>query len=283
MPGDSYVVGPLGIFSFVYVPSVLFVRGDAAATSRNIVASGRFRSGIVSHVISQITVPFLALAMYRLIKHVNKEHAAVMAVLALLCVPISVLTEVNHLAALRLLHNAGDGAFTTTQLQTQAMLFLDMRQSGVLLAQVFWGLWLLVVGSLVFRSGFLPRWLGVAVLIGAAGYSHFDSGVHLMFAGRATVSQFTALGELMLPVWLLVEGGIGRTVARARGCVGAGRPNTAGPPLVAESSTLSIMASRDNRASTPAGSDPASPMRSRSTRRRSRSGSCVPPVRAAST
>jgi hypothetical protein len=178
---------PFGVFSFVYVPSLLFVRGDAADTSRNIMASEwLFRSGTVSHLISQIIVPFLALAMYRLLKHVNKEHAAVMVVLALLCVPISFLTEVNHLAALRLLHGAGEGAFTTTQLQTEAMLFLDMRQSGVLLAQVFWGLWLLFVGSLVFRSGFLPRWLGVAVLIGAAGYL-VDSGMHLMLPGRATV------------------------------------------------------------------------------------------------
>jgi Domain of unknown function (DUF4386) len=85
------------------------------------------------------------------------------------------------------------------------MLSLDMRQSGVLLAQMFWGLWLLFVGSLVFRSGFLPRWLGIAVVIGAAGYL-VDSGMHLMVPGQATISQFTALGEVMLPAWLLVKG-----------------------------------------------------------------------------
>jgi Domain of unknown function (DUF4386) len=112
----------------VYVPSLLFVHGDTDATSRNIVASEwLFRSGIVSHLISQIIVPFLALAMYRLLKHVNKEHAAAMVVMALLCVPISFVAEVNNLAALRLFIGAGEGAFTGTQLQTQAMLSLDMR------------------------------------------------------------------------------------------------------------------------------------------------------------
>jgi hypothetical protein len=102
LAGGLYLsLAPFGVFSFVYVPSVLFVRGDAAATSRNIMASEwLFRSGTVSHLISQIIVPFLALAMYRLLKHANKEHAAVMVVLALLCVPISFLTEVNHPAAL---------------------------------------------------------------------------------------------------------------------------------------------------------------------------------------
>lgn len=197
---------PLGVFSFVYVPSVLFVRGDATATSSNIVTSEwLFRGGIVTHLLSQILVPFLALAMYRLLRQVDKQRAAVMVVLALLCVPISFVAELNGLAALRLLTEAGDGAFTTLQLQNQAMLFLDLRQTGVLLGQVFWALWLLVMGSLVYRSGFLPKLLGVAVLIGGAGYL-VDSGMHLMFPGRATISQFTALGELMLPVWLLVKG-----------------------------------------------------------------------------
>jgi Domain of unknown function (DUF4386) len=80
------------------------------------------------------------------------------------------------------------------------------RAPGVfVLAQVFWGLWLLLLGSLVFRSGFLPRLLGIAVLIGAAGYL-FDSGTHLLFPGRATISQFTALGELLLPLGLLIKG-----------------------------------------------------------------------------
>ncbi len=197
---------PFGIFSFVYVPSVLFVRGDAAATSRNIMASEwLFRAGIVSHLISQIIVVFLVLALYRLFKPVNRDHAVLMVVLAILCVPISFLTEVNNLAALRLLRGADDGAFTPSQLHAQAMLFLEMHRSGVLVAQVFWGLWLLPLGALVLRSEFLPKLLGISVLIGAAGYL-FDSGTHLLFPGRATISQFTVLGELLLPLWLLSKG-----------------------------------------------------------------------------
>jgi hypothetical protein len=197
---------PLGFFSFVYVPSALVVRGDAAATSRNIVTSEwLFRAGTVSHLISQIIVVFLVLALYRLLKPVNRDRAVVMIVLALLCVPISFLTEVNNLAALRLLSGAEDGAFTSIQLHAQAMLFLDMHRTGVLVAQVFWGLWMLPLSSLVFRSGFLPSWLGIPVLIAAAGYL-VDSGTQLLFPGRATISQFTAFGELLLPLWLLIKG-----------------------------------------------------------------------------
>jgi hypothetical protein len=207
LAGGLYLsLAPFGIFSFVYVPSVLFVRGDAAATSRNIMASEwLFRAGAVSHLISQIIVVFLVLALYRLLKPVNRDHAVIMVVLALLCVPISFLTEVNNLAALRLLGSADDGAFTSSQRHAEAMLFFEMHRSGILLAQIFWGLWLVFLGSLVFRSGFLPRLLGIAVLIGAAGYL-VDSCAHLLSPGRATISQFTALGELLFPLWLLIKG-----------------------------------------------------------------------------
>lgn len=197
---------PLGFFSFVYVPSVLFVRGDAAATSRNIRASeGLFRAGMVSHLISQVVVVFLALALYRLLSSVNKDRAVLMVVLALLCVPISFVSEVNNLAALRLLSGADDGGATTTQLHAQAMLFLDLHRSGILMAQVFWGLWMLPLSGLVSSSGFLPRLLAIPVLIAAAGYLA-DSGAYLLLGVGPTISAFTALGELVLPLWLVIKG-----------------------------------------------------------------------------
>lgn len=197
---------PFAVFSFVYVPSVLLVRGDPAATSRNIMASERlFRSGTVSHLISQIVVVFLVMALYRLLKPVNQDLAVLMAVLALLGIPIAFLNEVHNLAALRLLGSAGDGAFTSTQLHAQAMLFLDMGRSGVLIAQIFWGLWMVPLAALVFRSGFLPKLLAVPVLIAGGGYL-IDSGAQLLFPGHAPISQFTFLAELLLPSWLLIKG-----------------------------------------------------------------------------
>jgi hypothetical protein len=197
---------PFGFVGIIYVPSVLLVRGDAAATSRNIMASEwLFRSGTVSHLIGQIILIFLVLALYRLLKHVNTEHAVLMVILALLAVPIAFLNEVNHLAALRLLASADDGAFTARQRQEQAMLFLDMRQNGILFAQVFWGLWLLPLGLMIFRSGFLPRVIGVLVAIAGTAYV-IDSGTLLLFPGHATISQFTFVGEVVLPLWLLIKG-----------------------------------------------------------------------------
>jgi len=173
---------------------------DAAATARNIVASeSLFRSATVSHLISQVIVVLLAWALYRLLAPVNRERAVLMVVLALLGVPISFLTEVDRLAALRVLGHAGAVS------ESQAMLYLEMHRDGIAMAQVFWGLFLLVLGSLVFRAGFLPRVLGVSVTIAATGYL-VDSIARLLSPGVSTISQFTFIGELLLPLWLVTRG-----------------------------------------------------------------------------
>ncbi|HWN17392.1 MAG TPA: DUF4386 domain-containing protein [Gemmatimonadales bacterium] len=195
-----------GFFGILYVPSVLVVPGDAATTARNIMASeGLFRSGTVSHLIGQTIFIFLVLALYRLLKPVDKNRAVLMVLLALLGVPIAFLNEVHHLGALRLLSSADGGGFTPTQLQVQAMRFLDMRRSGILLNQVFWGLWLLPLGLLILRSGFLPKLLGILLVIGGVGYV-VDWATQLLWPSLPTISQFTFLGELLLPLWLLIKG-----------------------------------------------------------------------------
>lgn len=207
LAGGLYLaMAPFNVFGIIYVPSALIVHGDAAATSRNIMTSEWFfRSGTLIHLVGQIMFVFLVLALYRLLKTVNQEHATLMAVLALLGVPMAFLNEVNHLAVLQLLGSADTGAFTSSQLQAQAMLFLDMRESGIRLTQIFWGIWLLPLGILVFRSGFLPRVLGILLAIAGAGHL-IDVGTQLMSPGFATISQFTWVGELLFPVWLLIKG-----------------------------------------------------------------------------
>jgi len=82
---------------------------------------------------------------------------------------------------------------------------LTRRAGGPDLTEGFWGLWLLPLGLLVFRSGFLPRLIGVLLAIAGAAYV-WDSGTQLLFPGHATISQFTFVGEVLLPLWLLIKG-----------------------------------------------------------------------------
>ncbi|MTI89097.1 MAG: DUF4386 domain-containing protein [Balneolaceae bacterium] len=200
------VLFPLSIFSFVIVPAMLLEPENASVTARKIMDNEMlFRSGIISHLLSQIMVVFLASTLYRLFKAVSKDYALLMLVLALLGPPISFLNEVHNLAVIQLLSGPEFGVFTPVQLQAQVMLYLDMSRQGIYIAQIFWGLWLLPLGVLIYRSVFLPRWLSIPVVIAGLAYL-FDSFMQLLFPGFILISQFTFAAELFLPLWLLIKG-----------------------------------------------------------------------------
>jgi Domain of unknown function (DUF4386) len=90
-------------------------------------------------------------------------------------------------------------------LQTLALFFLKLHSQGYIIAQIFWGLWLLPLGFLVYKSGFLPKILGILLMVGCLGYL-IDSFAIILFPGFKTISQYTFIGELLLPLWLLIKG-----------------------------------------------------------------------------
>jgi hypothetical protein len=199
---------PLGIFGILYVPSNLVVPGDAATTASNLMASETlYRLSIVTALLIQIVNIFVVLALYQLLKPVNRNMALLMVIFILLGAPIAMLSELNQFAVLVLLSGADYlTVFTTDQLQALAAFFLDLHDHGVSIASIFWGLWLFPMGYLVFKSGFLPRILGILLIIGCFGYL-IDFFAPFLFPNfRVTVSQFTFIGELLLPLWLLIKG-----------------------------------------------------------------------------
>ncbi|HKZ79738.1 MAG TPA: DUF4386 domain-containing protein [Pyrinomonadaceae bacterium] len=209
LAGFLYVLHiPLAVFGFFYVHSRLIVPGDAAATASNIVASeGLFRSSIVSWLIGQMIFIVLPLVLYKVLKPVNKTHALLMVIFIELAIPIAFINEVNRLAVLVLLNGADYvKAFQADQLQAQVMFFLDLHAQGIGVAQVFWGLWLFPLGYLIFKSGFLPRILGIIVIIGGFGLL-IDSAIFFLFPDSdVRVSQITGLAEIPLGLWLLIKG-----------------------------------------------------------------------------
>ena len=160
------IVAPFAAFGMLYA-STLIVPGDNAATASNILASELiFRFSILGALIGQVGHIWLVLILYKLLKPVNKNHAVLMVVFMLVGIPITMLSELNRFAALLLLSGADYLAvFTADQLQALAPLFLDLHDAGVSIAYVFWGLWLLPMGILVYKSGFLPKILGVLLMI----------------------------------------------------------------------------------------------------------------------
>jgi len=201
----------LGIFSYLFVHSSLIVPGDTATTVSNIMASeSLFRGGIVSWLISETVFILLVLVLYKLLKPVNKNHALLMVVFVVVAVPISMLNELNKFASLLLVSGADYlTAFTADQLHGLAMFFLDLHEYGVNIDSIFFGLWLLPLGYLVFKSGFLPRILSILLMIGWFGYMIDFFTFFLAPSFHATVAsifQITDIGEFLFPLWLLIKG-----------------------------------------------------------------------------
>ena len=206
------LMAPFGFFGMLYVPSILIVPGDAAITANNIMASeSLFRSGIVSTLMVQIINILMVLVLYKLLKPVNKNHALLMVIFILVGAPMAMLNELNRFAAL-LLSSGADylmTVFTADQLQALVPLFLDLHEHGITIAGIFWGLWLFPMGYLVFKSGYIPRILGVLLIIAGFGYLIDSFAVFLLPNFYATISQFilyTTYGEFFFPLWLLIKG-----------------------------------------------------------------------------
>lgn len=205
--GLLYLVANLPApFALVYLPSLLIVRGDAAATAGNIIASeGLFRLGIVALLFNGIGMIFLVLALYQLLKVVNKNVAWLMVLFVVVGDSIGMLNELNSLAVLQLLSGADYlNVFTTGQLDALVYLFLRLHGQGFEIAQIFWGLWLFPMGYLVYKSRFLPSILGILLIIACFGYLLESFAGFLGY--NVSVIFYTSWGELLLTVWLLVKG-----------------------------------------------------------------------------
>jgi hypothetical protein len=208
-----------GVFGLMYVPGKLIVRGDGAATANNILAHETlFRLGIVDGVISSVIFIFLVMALYRLLSGVDKKHASLMVVLVLASVAVGLVDEVNHIVTLVLVRGADFLAvFDKPQREALAMLFLGLDGQG-LVNQVLWGLWLFPFGVLVFRSRFLPRILGVWLIVNGFAYLAMSfTGLLLPHYEKvvSTVAFPALFGELAIALWLLIMGARPKSLAES--------------------------------------------------------------------
>src|SRR5437899_4121111 len=201
----------IGFFAMGYVPSKLIVHGNATATANNIAASEMlFRFGIAGELIGQAGFIFVALALYDLLKGVNRRHASLMVILIVVSIPIAFLNELNSIAALVLVRGADFlSIFDKPQREALAMLFLKLHGQGFVVSELFWGLWVFPLGLLVYRSRFLPRFLGVwLALAGFAWVILSLTGILLpQYQDKVfTFTQPAFFGELAFMFWLLIKG-----------------------------------------------------------------------------
>jgi hypothetical protein len=197
-------------FSMIYVPSIVLVPGDAAATANHLMASeGLFRLGIVSDAVVFLIEIVLTVFLYVLLKPVNKTLALVAASARLAMTVVQGINLLNHLFVLLLLSGVGYLAvFTPAQVNALELLSFNAHESAVLIWGMFFGLHLFVLGYLVYKSGYIPRLSGVFLVIASLCYFTQFIG-NILFPQYKSV--FTAIGilssvEIALPLGLLIKG-----------------------------------------------------------------------------
>jgi uncharacterized protein DUF4386 len=203
------VIGPLRL---IYIPSKLFVHGNAAATVDNIAAHQLlFRLGIVGDLLGGVILIFMVMAFYRLFKGVDQNLAALVVIFGGVMPALIYFVGVVSDAGALMLVRGGDflSAFDKPHLDTLAVMFLHLRDQQNIAAEMLWGVWLFPLAALVYRSHFLPRFLGVWLALGGFAYVMLSLTGELVpqYYGKVfSYAQPAFFGEIALTLWLLIKG-----------------------------------------------------------------------------
>ncbi|MDH7447128.1 DUF4386 domain-containing protein [Aquimarina sp. 2201CG14-23] len=202
-----------GMFSLLYVPSELIIYDDPASTVQNITDGDTlFRWSIIAGLICYATFLILPLILYKLLAHINKTQAVLMVAFSLISIPVSLYNITHKFDILTLISGVEYLSFLSPeQLQAQVMLSLDSYNNGIMIAQVFWGLWLFPFGYLVYKSNILPKFFGIFLMIGCIGYllefiggfmidGYYDMGI------STYIGIPSAIGEIGICFWMLIAG-----------------------------------------------------------------------------
>ncbi len=202
-----------GVFTLMYVPSKLIVTDNELLTYQNITSSEKlFRLGIISGLLCYTFFLFLPLVLYKLLKPINETYAKLMVLFAVLSVPIFFLNVQNEFSILSLIKSEKNKLGVSTEhIQSQVMSYLEQFDNGMRIIHIFSGLWLFPFGYLVYKSGILPKILGVLLMVGCFGYIINFIGYTLIdnyskIGVSSYISLPASIGEIGTCLWLLIIG-----------------------------------------------------------------------------
>lgn len=214
LPGLLWFLAAVtGGFGLLYIRSYVIVPGDAAATAANIMASEfLFRAAIVSNLFSQVFLFLFGLTLFHLFKEVHKLLATVFLTSILMTVAVAVVNQLNNFAALLVLSQVDYlKVFTPEQLNALSMIFLRLNNSGQGLLEIFWTPYFFSFGLLIIKSKYLPRILGILLMVMSVGYAIniFEKFLipqfHPVMFTRLAMT-LGALGGIPTIFWLLIKG-----------------------------------------------------------------------------
>lgn len=206
------IIAVLGFYGIMYVSGQIHVSGDPEATFRNLLDKEMlFRTGIFAHLLNTVVFTMMALVFYQLFKHISQYLALLMVAFVVLHLSFEYGSEALDIAAI--LVAKGQLMESLDVVQRQELVYLLLRISkyaSVSLAIAFWGLWLIPLGILVYRSGFIPRVFGVLLILGGSAYLIESFGVILIPGARGMFFSLLffvyAIAEISFMLWLLIKG-----------------------------------------------------------------------------
>jgi Domain of unknown function (DUF4386) len=201
----------MGVFAELFVRGALVVGDDAVATATNILAhEPLYRLGLAADLIMLACYIVVTLLFYDLFKPVGRSLSLLAALFSLVGIAVLAVNSLNHFAPLVFLGGAHYlSAFETTQLQSLALMSLKMHTRGYTISGVFFGIYMLLLGYLIFRAGFLPRILGVLMAVGGLSYltNSFASFLLPKLVARLPdIGMLGGIAELVLCLWLMAMG-----------------------------------------------------------------------------
>ena len=210
--GLLYLINAItAAIGIIVIPGKLIVQNDIALTVKNILGNELlFRFGILNSFVSQIVFIFLGLTLYKLFEHVNKNLSRSLLAIVIASVPVAFYIIFNQLEAFEILRTNFATSFEQEKIQELAMLKLKTYQNGIVLIGIFWGLWLIPFGQLVYKSGFIPKILGIFLVIGGISYlidvSTFILTPEFHSQTNILVAVTSSIAELSMVFWFLIRG-----------------------------------------------------------------------------
>lgn len=211
MAGGLFFIWILtGIYGIFYIPSQIIMVGEAKTVAQNILSNEfLFRTGILNNLLSSVIWIFLVLIFYRLFKSVNERQVKLLAAFVIVQIPVVFISEAFNITSLMLFKGEILKTFELSQRQELAVLFLNINDYVVSALILYWGLWLLPLAGLVYKSGFIPRFIGIWLLINGIAYLVMSFTGIMLPDYKELVYKiiFPAMfGEVILMLWLLIKG-----------------------------------------------------------------------------
>lgn len=205
------LVAILGFYGIMYVPSQVLVKGNAAATMQNLLDKEfLFRTGVTANLLGGVAFMLTVFTFYQLFKDIDEQKAKLMVALVIVQIPITFLSETFAFTSMMIAKNEILKNLDQIERADWVLFLLKLKSYTINALIIFWGLWLIPLGQLIVKSGYLPKFIGILLVLGGIAYV-FESLDYILLSEKLSfILEYGAIfytsGELATVAWLLVKG-----------------------------------------------------------------------------